>query len=305
MTAIVQCTGLGKKYRMKKALNNVSMTISPQTITGLVGRNGAGKTTLLKIIAGFWKHTNGEIKVFGEVPFHHLKVSANSIFVDDQMVFPESLTLKEILEEANRFYPHWDAILASRLFQYFNLNGRQLHQRLSKGQRSTFNMIIGLASRSPLTIFDEPTTGMDSAVRKDFYRALLKDYLAYPRTIILSSHHLEEVEDILENIILIDRGKIFLHMPMDEVREYAIELIGEAAKVQQWAKNKKILYKENVGINDMKVVVKNDYSDEELGETGFSVSNVSANDVTVYLTNKTKGGIDDVFRNESDTNELF
>jgi len=305
LTTVIECKELQKKYQFNTALNAISLKVQENTITGLIGRNGAGKTTLLKMIAGFWRKTSGNIQVFGEDPFDSLTVSANTIFVDDQMTFPETLTLEELLEEASKFYHHWDTVFANRLFNYFNFNKRQLHHHLSKGQQSTFNMIVGLASRSPLTIFDEPTTGMDSAVRKDFYRALLKDYLTYPRTIILSSHHLEEVEDILENIILIDRGKIFLHMPMDEVREYAIELIGEAAKVQQWAKNKKILYKESVGINDMKIVVKNEYSDEELGETGFSVSNVSANDVTVYLTNKTKGGIDDVFRNESDTNEFF
>ena len=296
MTAIVQCTGLEKKYHMKKVLNNVSMTISPQTITGLIGRNGAGKTTLLKIIAGFWRHTSGDIKVFGETPFHHLKVSANSIFVDDQMVFPESLALKEILEEANRFYPNWDARLAYRLFQYFNLNGRQLHHRLSKGQRSTFNMIIGLATRSPLTIFDEPTTGMDSAVRKDFYRALLKDYLAHPRTIILSSHHLEEIDDLLEDIVLIDNGEIVFHESMDVIREYAVELIGDESKVKEWTQDKDVLYEEKVGIDQLKMVVKNEFTDEELGETGFGVASVSANDVAIYLTNKSKGGIDGVFR---------
>ncbi len=296
MTTIIQCHQLEKKYTFTTAINQVSMEIAPKTITGIIGRNGAGKTTLLKMIAGFWRQTSGEIKVFGENPFHSLKVSANSIFIDDQMVFPETLTLQEILEEAGKFYPLWDATFASRLFHYFNLNGRQLHQRLSKGQKSTFNMIVGLASRAPLTIFDEPTTGMDSAVRKDFYRALLKDYLAHPRTIILSSHHLEEIDDLLENIMLIDSGKIILHESMDTIREYAVELIGDEARLKKWARDKEVLYEEKVGIDQLKIVVKNEFTDKELGETGFGVANVSANDVSVYLTNKTKGGIDDVFR---------
>lgn len=304
MTTIITCKELQKRYRFNKVIDNISLHIRENTITGLIGRNGAGKTTLLKMIAGFWRNTSGEIRVFGENPFDSLTVSANTIFVDDQMVFPESLTLEEILEDSGKFYQHWDATLANRLFTYFQFNERQLHHYLSKGQRSTFNMIIGLASRSPLTIFDEPTTGMDSAVRKDFYRALLKDYILHPRTILLSSHHLQEIEGMLEHIILIDRGKLIFHMPMDDVREYAVELIGEAKKVDQWAKDKKVLYKESIGINEMKIVVKNEYSDEELGETGFSISNVSANDITVYLTNRTKGGIDDVFR-ENNSNELL
>src|SRR5690625_7146235 len=98
------------------------MTISPQTITGLIGRNGAGKTTLLKIIAGFWRHTSGDIKVFGETPFYNLKVSANSIFVDDKMVFPESLAMIELLEKDNRYYSNWYGRIECSLIHYFNLN---------------------------------------------------------------------------------------------------------------------------------------------------------------------------------------
>src|SRR5690625_3652940 len=248
------------------------------------------------MIAGFWRKTTGEIQVLGEDPFDSLIVSANTIFVDDQMTFPETLTLEEILEEAAYFYHNWDASFARRLFNYFHFNERQVHHRLSKGQRSTFNMIIGLASRSPLTIFDEPTTGMDSAVRKDFYRALLKDYLAHPRTIILSSHHLEEIDDLLEDIVLIDNGEIVFHESMDVIREYAVELIGDESKVKEWTQDKDVLYEEKVGIDQLKMVVKNEFTDEELGETGFGVASVSANDVAIYLTNKSKGGIDGVFR---------
>src|SRR5690625_3974871 len=118
------------------------------------------------MIAGFWRKTSGNIQVFGEDPFDSLTISANTIFVDDQMTFPETLTLEELLEDASKFYHHWDTVFANRLFNYFNFNKRQLHHHLSKRQQSTFNMIVGLASRSPLTILDAPTTGRDSAVRK-------------------------------------------------------------------------------------------------------------------------------------------
>ena len=134
---------------------------------------------------------------FGEHPFNSLKVSANSIFIDDTMSFSDKLTLKDILKEARRFYRelgcghlHSDFSIILAFIRMHDID------HLSKGKKSTFNAIIGIASHCPLTIFDEPTTGMDTVVRKDFYRALLKDYIAHPRTILLSSHHLEEIEDL-------------------------------------------------------------------------------------------------------------
>ena len=154
------------------------------------------------MIAGFFRETSGEIEVFSETPFNNLNVSANTIYMDDQMTFPASLNLAELLEEAERFYRNWNAELADGLLDYFSLNPKQLHNKLSKGMKSTFQMIFGLSERCALTIFDEPTSGMDAGVRKDFYRALLKDYIAYPRTIILSSHHLNEIEDLMEDVLL-------------------------------------------------------------------------------------------------------
>ena len=178
---VISCKGLTKNFGRVKAVNDLSFTIEENRITGLIGPNGAGKTTLLKIIAGFMRASSGQVTVFSEDPFNSLKVSSNLIFVDEHMKFPSSLSLAEILLSAAAFYENWDMELAKGLFDYFSLDPGQQHRYLSKGMKSTFNMIIGLAARCPLTIFDEPTAGMDAGVRKDFYRALLRDYLQKPR----------------------------------------------------------------------------------------------------------------------------
>lgn len=177
---MITCTDLTKRYQSDLALVNVNCTIQKNTITGVIGRNGAGKTTFMKLIAGYLKKTSGELEVMGENPFSSLNVSANSIFIDDQMSLPTSLNLNELLETFATFYPNWNGELAKELMTYFNLPQKAYVQSLSKGMRSTFHAIIGFAARCPLTIYDEPTTGMDAAVRRDFYRALLKDYLAFP-----------------------------------------------------------------------------------------------------------------------------
>lgn len=294
----VVCNNLTKKYRSLYAVNNLTVQFKENSITGLIGRNGAGKTTLLQMIAGLTTPTSGEIRVFGQNPKNNLFVSANSVFIDDQIVFPNELTLQEILKTGKMFYQNWDEDLANKLLKYFSLYPDQYHTELSKGKRSTFNMIFGLATKSALTIFDEPTTGMDYSVRQDFYRALLKDYLNHPRTIILSSHLLNEIEDILEEIVLIKNGELCLRDSVENLKEYAIGLTGNLDLLNEWTSGREIIGRKIDSSNSAHYVVKDDYSNEEkmsMERLGIKISNVSTPDLTVLLTSPNEGGIDDVF----------
>lgn len=295
---VIECNNVTKSYMRKNVLNGLTFTVEENKITGLIGRNGVGKTTLLKMLAGFIKETSGEIKVFEQHPFNNLHTSVNTIFVDDQMSFPPAMQLHELLEEGHSFYPNWDMELAKRLFNYFGFDPKHYHNTLSKGKTSTFNMIVGLAARCPLTIFDEPATGMDESVRKDFYRALLKDYLAHPRTIIISSHHLNEIEDLLEDVLLLKSGKAELHLPISELKEWAIGVRGDTSTVQEWLSGRSTYYENHIGVNSLYAVVQNVLSPAEIEEArrlNIEMTPVKASDLCVYLTNETKGGIDDVF----------
>lgn len=294
----IEFHNVSKLYGGFKALDNLSFSIKENTITGVIGRNGAGKTTLLKTIAGFYPVSSGEVRVFSVNPLNNLKVSSNLIFVDDNMVFPPWLNLAEILKASASFYPNWDGILAKRLFDYFDFNPKQLHHHLSKGMKSTFNMIIGLSSRCPVTIFDEPTTGMDASIRKDFYKALLKDYLAHPRTILFSSHLLNEIDSILENVLLIRNGNVALHELIDDLKEYAVGLRGKSSVIEKVTKGMEVIYVEDFGNDYTYSVVKDIYPEStwlEAKKQGIELSPVLTEDLCVYLTAKNKGGINDVF----------
>lgn len=291
---IITCEDITKNYGCKNALNNFSVTIKQNTITGLVGRNGAGKTTLLRMIAGHIIPSSGEIKVFNEDPFNNLLISANSIIVHDSMDFPYQLTLLETLHIAESFYPNWDMDFAQKLFSYFNFEDDEKYEQLSKGKRSTFNFIVGLASRSPLTLLDEPTSGMDVAVRKDVYRALLKDYMNHPRTIIISSHYLEEIEDLLENLLLIDNGQMLLHLPIDEVKQYAIRIDGKTNWIEENIPEETIIAKRKLESNHSYVIVKNSELIKQFEGSNVNITPISPSELIVYLTNA-EGGIDHVF----------
>lgn len=304
---VIECENLTKSFGRFKALDDLSFKIEENKITGLIGRNGAAKTTLLKLIAGCLKPTGGKLKVFSQRPFNSRRAAGNIIFVDDNMAFPESFTLEDILTEAASFFPNWDSQLAAGLFDYSNLNPKIRHSRLSKGSKSLFNCIIGIASHCPLTLFDEPTTGMDSAVRRDFYRALLKDYLEYPRTIILSSHLLDEVEDILEDVFLLKQGRKCLHLSVNELKEWAIGLRGNAQAVLSLIHGQEIIHQEEFAKDNIYAVIRRESNDPDFKDfiqessgkakqSGVELLPVSIDDLCIYLTGKTKGGIDDVFK---------
>lgn len=295
---IIESKRVTKVYGKVKALDELSFTLAENKITGLIGRNGAGKTTLLKIVTGLIRQTSGELTVFGNEPFNNLFVSANSIFINADLNLPDTLTLTDILEAASTFYKNWDAQLARKLFEYFSFHRTQSYRELSKGMKSTFNMILGLASRCKLTIFDEPTIGMDAAVRSDFYRALLKDYIAHPRSILISSHHLDEIEHLLEDVLLLKAGKVRLHQTMSMLREWAIGVRGKKSKLGRWLENKEVIYKQTIGSDEQYVVIRNDLNEAELTEAtmkNVSIHPVKPSELAIYLTGNANGGIDDVF----------
>lgn len=295
----VQTSNLVKAYGKKRAIDGLNIHIAENQITGLIGRNGAGKTTLLKLIAGYYKPTEGAVSVFGQMPFNSLAVSSNMVFIDDNMAFPQSLNLYDITREMKRFYQSFDATLAGKLLDYFQLDKKQRPSRLSKGMRSTFYAVLGIAARASLTIFDEPTTGMDASVRKDFYRLLLKEYINYPRTVILSSHLLGELTGLLENIVLIDKGHLVAELTTEEAETYAIGVRGNPQAVVEIIGNRPILHREELAPGITYIVAKAPLNAEDAAkarESGLELQPISAEDLCIYLTQNGKGGIDDALR---------
>lgn len=295
MTEIV-CNQVEKRFRNKKALNKLSCSIEGGKIIGLIGRNGAGKSTWLKLLAGHLKPTDGEIHIFGEKPFNNLKIASNLILIEDTMTFSPFLNLGELFEMAGDFYPDWQGDLAARLLDYANIPLNSFHHNLSKGQASTFNLIYGLAARCAITLLDEPMNGMDEGIRTDMYRAILKEYIAYPRTILISSHHLPEVEHLLEEIMLIDNGEVVLHLPLEDVKEMLVHLKGEVNEIKEVTDYRDVLFEKQDAFYYEVIIERNKLNKSYLNQTNVQMQSVSASEVCKLLTNKSKGGIDDVFK---------
>lgn len=294
---VIQCEQLAKNFGRHKALQNITCAIQSKKIVGIIGRNGAGKSTLLNLLAGYLQPTSGACHLFGENPFNNIQTAANTILVDDRLSFSNYMTLQEILTMGADFYPNWQGELAFRLLDFARLAKKAKHQELSKGQLATFNLIYGLASRCALTILDEPMNGMDEAIRSDFYRAILKEYIAFPRTILIASHHLQEMEFILEEILLIDEGAVITHAPVDELRQQLISLSGPSDALAPLLADTMIYVKKEIGNITTAVVDRCKFfmPKETMEEKGITIGHLSTSEVCMYLTSKKGRDIDAVF----------
>ena len=252
-----------------------------------------GKSTLLKMLAGHVKASDGKMEVVGKRPFQNLTVAANTIFIEDSMTYPAVLTLQEILKLGERFYKNFALDLAVELLKFSGISEKNHHHQLSKGQRAIFNLIYGIASRCAITLLDEPMNGMDETIRDDMYRVILKDFLAHPRVMIISSHYLNEMEHLIEEILLLHDGKVELFAPVEEVQNLAVKLVGQKENVEPPLKSFEVLVTYESG-PIFEAIVKNSELPLPLG---VRMQTLSASDVCKVLTTSKGGSIDDIYRN--------
>jgi len=233
MTPAISVTGLTRGYRGHIALDRVTFDIEPGSITGLLGRNGAGKTTLLRILAGQEFPSAGQVHVFGASPAENDQVLRRMVLIREDQVYPD-IKVRHALAAASWCYPGWSAELASRLLADFALPPDRPVKKLSRGMRSALGIVIGLAARAELTLFDEPYAGLDAVARQTFYDALLADYAEHPRTILLSTHLIDEAAGLFERVIVIDRGRIVLAAAADDLRGVAMTVSGPVLAVDDF-----------------------------------------------------------------------
>lgn len=246
-TPVVEVKNLTKRYRETLAVDDVSFTIEKDTIYGLLGRNGAGKTTVMSILTAQNFATRGDVRVFGMDPYENAKVLSRMCFVRESQKYPDDALPRHAFETARLFFPHWNQELADRLIDEFQLPLKRRIKKLSRGQLSAVGVIIGLASRAEITFFDEPYLGLDAVARQIFYDRLLEDYTEHPRTVILSSHLIDEVSNLIERVLVIDRGRIILDESTDAVRDRAANVVGDTAAVDAFIHGREVIHRESLG----------------------------------------------------------
>jgi ABC-2 type transport system ATP-binding protein len=232
----------------------VSLTIGARTITGLLGRNGAGKTTLLRILAGQEFPSSGSVQVLGAAPAENENIQRRLVLVREDQAYPD-FKVSHALRAASFCFPNWDEDLASSLLKDFGLRARKAIKSLSRGQRSALGITIGLAARAEVTMFDEPYAGLDAVARQIFYDRLLADYAEFPRTVLLSTHLIDEAAALFENVVVIDRGRVVLDAAADGLRGMVTTVSGPVLAVDSFAEGRPVCERRGLGSQASVVMV--------------------------------------------------
>ncbi|HWM34454.1 MAG TPA: ABC transporter ATP-binding protein [Pseudolysinimonas sp.] len=285
MTAIVEVRDLTKHFGKVRAVDGVSFTLEQDRIYGLLGRNGAGKTTLMSLLTAQEFASSGSVEVFGHSPVENAGVLEQTAFIKESQKYPEDFRVKHVFRSAPWFFANWNADLAGSLAQDFRLPLDRRIKKLSRGQLSAVGVIVGLASRAPLTFFDEPYLGLDAVARQLFYDRLLADYAEHPRTIVLSTHLIDEVSNLLEHVLVIDEGRILIDSDAETLRGSAVTLAGTAATVDAFASGREVLHREQLGGLATATVPALDATDRRAAEkAGLELTPVSLQQLIVRTT---------------------
>ncbi|HWL61069.1 MAG TPA: ABC transporter ATP-binding protein [Microbacteriaceae bacterium] len=247
MTDAIQLAGVTRRFRGATALDEVSLTIPTGSICGLLGRNGAGKTTLMSIISGQDRADTGTVRVLGEEPFECERVLSQLSFVRDNQRYPDGYRLRHVLRIAPDFAPHWSGDLATELVESLRIPATTPIRKLSRGQLSAVAIVLGLASRAPITLLDEPYLGLDVTARALFHRVLLRDVTEHPRTILLSTHLIEESEALFDRVVILERGRVQVDSAAEELAELAVTITGTTSAVTTLTDGHRVLTRHTTG----------------------------------------------------------
>lgn len=216
---VVAIRNLSRHYGSKVALDRVNISIHPGQVCGLVGANGAGKTTLIKHVLGLLDAQVGSVAVFGLNPATHpTDVLSRIGYLSEDRDVADWMRVDELLSFTQAFYPDWDPAFAQELLGMFELSAHQKLKTLSRGQLARACLLTALAHRPALLVLDEPSSGLDPIVRRDIMSAIIRTVAEEGRTVLFSSHLLDEVERVADQVVMLARGKVVLDEPLDSIK---------------------------------------------------------------------------------------
>ena len=215
---VVAVERLSRRFGKKVALDEVTLKIPSGCVYGLVGENGAGKTTLLKHLLGLYAPQSGSVNVFGLSPVDNpVEVLSQVGYLSEDRALPEWMSIAELINYTAAFYPTWDSQFAKELQETFELSSTQKVKTLSRGQRARVGLLLALAYRPALLVLDEPSSGLDAIVRRDILSAIIRTVADDGRTVLFSSHLLDEVQRVSDKFSILHHGKLLLSGNMDDV----------------------------------------------------------------------------------------
>ncbi|WP_428307671.1 ABC transporter ATP-binding protein [Lacipirellula sp.] len=216
----IEVNRLTRMFGAKTALNDVSLTVPTGGVFGLIGGNGAGKTTLIKHLLGMLRAEQGSVRVFGQDPIANpVGVLGRIGYLSEDRDLPDWMRVRELMNYTQAFFPNWDEHYAEELREAFDLNSDARIKTLSRGQRARAGLLAALAHRPPLLVLDEPSSGLDPVVRRDILSAIIRTIADEGRTVLFSSHLLDEVERVADRVAIIHQGRVVLTASMEDMKD--------------------------------------------------------------------------------------
>lgn len=288
----IRIRNLNKSFGKKHVLRDITVDFAPDRVHGLLGANGVGKTTLMSVILDHKFRSSGEVLIDGEDPRENARLLERTCFVHEDQKFHDDDTPASLLRILPTFYPTWDTDLAERLAPRFKLPMSTRTTKLSRGQRSALAIVISLAARAPYTFMDEPYLGLDPGHRALFYEEFARAMAEHPRTVILSTHLIDEVSDLLENVVMIEDGRVTVDADIDDARDSAFVLRGLEPVVRDVVGARRVLREYRLG-NILSVTVDGTATAEDRRRA--DAANVSLEPVTLQELVAARGmrGTDD------------
>lgn len=286
--AIITIKNLKKKFGYDLILDDITLSFEENKIYGLLGRNGVGKTTLLNIITNRIFQDSGTVEVDGENIRENDKALEKIYFMAERNLFPENYKVKEIFKWTAEFYPNFNMKYALDLAKSFDLDISKKVKSLSTGYGSICKIITTLASGAEVLLFDEPVLGLDANHRELFYKELMENYIENPKTIILSTHIIEEVSSLVEKVVILNDKKVVSSAEAEELLGKAYTVSGLGENVDKYIRNKEIVNLETMA-NFKAATVLGDIAteDKKLAEDlSLEFSKVELQKLFIYLTNK-------------------
>ena len=217
--SVIRISGLTRRFGTKTALDSVNLSLQRGAVYGLVGANGAGKTTLIRHILGLLRAESGSVSVFGLDPVADpVGVLSRIGYLSEENDLPGWMRVSELIEYSRAFYPKWDDAYADELRQAFALDGSATIKTLSKGQKARAGLLVALAHRPELLVLDEPSSGLDPIVRRDILGAVIRTIADEGRTVLFSSHLLNEVEEVADHVTMLSSARVVLSASLEEIK---------------------------------------------------------------------------------------
>jgi ABC-2 type transport system ATP-binding protein len=283
----IEIRHISKTYGKTVALKDVTATISDGKISGLLGRNGAGKTTLLNIVTNRIFADQGQVLIDDQPAIENDQIQSTIFYMTEKTLYSKETRVSEVFKITKGFYPSFNLDYAASLSNRFKLEPKKKISSLSTGYLTILKLVLTLASNAPITIYDEPVLGLDANHRDLFYRELISHFNEVPNTVILSTHLIEEVARLLEDVIMLREGKMLLAQPVESILQLAYTVSGDQESVDRFSADKKVISRETLGrFKSATLYQTRTAADEQMmSQLGLDLIPAKLQDVFISLTN--------------------